>query len=1810
MEAAGTDYELGEVLYRSWRTTVYRARRRADSLPVVLKVLSAPQPHPRDLAQLRHEFRLARRLRGGGVIDVLSIESWGNNLALVEEDCGGSALASAVGGQAPGPLPLETFFPVALALGRVLSRIHAQAVHGDVSPANVLWNPSTKQLRLIDFGAASNLRRERSDMSAEAIPETSLPYVSPERSGRMNRDLDHRSDLYSLGATFYELLVGQPAFAARDRAEWIYCHVTRKPRPPRDRCPALPEVLSQIVLRLMAKNPEERYQSALGLLGDLEECERRWRSGGDVDSFVLGTKDVDGRLRISHKLRGRDNELEVMLSAFEEARLGAIRVVIVSGEAGVGKTALVNESRRAILRLGGTFIEGKCDQFQRHAPYAALASSFRQMAGQILAEPEDRLLRWTVELRDALGPNGRLVVNLVPELEPLIGRPAAPVAINPVEEQNRFQASMAALLRTFGRNCRPLVLFLDDLQWSDAPTLTLIERLLSDRDIGSFLLIGAYRKNEVSADLDLPQVLAGLTGAHPPTHLELGPLTLDSVNQLLAETLATSAASTSALARVFHDKTWGNPLLLGELLGRMHRDGILKFDLVDCAWRWDLNRARRMADDTDVGDLLLKRLRDLPTETQGWLRLAACVGARFDLRTLAIVADASPSAVAQGLSAAVADALVFRSTSPLSDNVRQRPDDPDNRAVDDIEDAPAGSDLVSDEQNRVADAGMVSGGHYQFQHDRVQQAAHALIGEEEQAALHLRIGRRLLLHLTPTEREARLIEIAHHLNEGAVLLASDEERLELAAINLEAARRARSSAAYRPAFELTQFGLRVLPSDPWVRAFDLTYQIHHLNAACAYLVGEVARAEAGCEELLRRGRTPLERAQVYAMQLSQLTFCERMDDAVAAGIRGLRLLGVAISARPSTATILKELVFTKRALRRRCVADLERAPVIDDPGVRLCMRILIDFIPPAYLTGNDKLFAAAVLQQTRLALKHGSCAESAAAYASYVVLLAGLGDLRGADEFGRLAMRLTERFSADESRCRNLVLHALFGQSWNRPWHELRQRFQEAVRAGLESGDLLFAAYACGWIHLWDPELDVKTAVEEGQKYLDIIAKTDYQNARDAALLSQQLWMNLLGHTRHDLSLSSASFDEEACQERMTRVRNVSGLGIHALYRIKLALIYGEYEHGFEIVQQTRPLIRALAGSPYLVEYALHAFLICASVARQRVHRLAALRQMRRLHVKMKRWAKHAPDNFGQHALLMDAEWAALRGQVLAATRLYERAIAAARRGRFARYEALANERAAGFFAALGLEKLAIPYLDEARYHYARWGATAKVRRLDEAARLPGSPSDHRRWQSSFAEASAPPLPMAPDAAPALDTEALWKASQAVSEEVNLDKLVGRLVVSLCENAGATRVSLLLTEPGDRNLLVQAEVRQDGVVTVMQRQPAEQADIPLSVVRYVMRSGQPLVVADVARDGELATDPYWSGGRTGSMLAMPVVHRGEPLGVLYVENSVTTHAFDPERLSTLRLLASQAAISLQNARLYESIQRMADSFSRFVPREFLRSLGRTQLLDIRLGESVQKVMTVLFSDIRGFTSLVERMSPTDNIGFLNSYISHMEPAILAHGGFVDSYVGDGIIALFDGPAERAVATSTAMLRALDEFNAERATRHGPRVAVGLGLNTGLLTLGTIGGAERLKCGVIGDTVNVAARIESLTKRYGVQVLISGSTHALLPCERRASTRFVDRVRVAGHLEPVDLYEVFDADPVPSRDHKLRSAGPWQEAMDLYYARRFDEASRAFRALRSASVLDPPADLFEERARRLGGAPPGDGWNGVEIFTEK
>ncbi len=1468
-------FRITHELQRSTRTAVYRAIRDADRLPVLLKTVSEEVPAALAQSILKREHELLDGMEVGLAVRPLGLVPSGTSLAIVFEDSGAQPLSSLV---SPGqPMPLEDFFPLAIACARALDSLHQRFLHRDLHPGNILWDSERQTLRLFGFCLASELGNPGEPPHALA---GSLAFMAPELSGRLSHEPDARSDLYSLGVTFYSLLAGEPPFKASDPLEWVYSHVAQLPAPPQRLNRTLPDALGDLVLKLMAKNPSERYQSAKGLLNDLLEGQRQWRETGTITPFPLARAEVRDSFQLHPRLLGRDQEAQALHAAFDAARNGKTVLVTLAGPAGSGKTTLVHDVMRQATASCGLFLAGKFDQYQRQAPYAALSEALGRLVRHLLTEPEERLATWKADLLLALGQNGHIALELVPDLVHVIGPQPPLETLNPTEEQNRFLSTIDRLVATLASPEQPVVLFLDDLQWSDTPTILLLRRWLETQGDLALLLIVAFRNEELSAELtdllDVPGV----------RHMPLRPLDEDAINRLVADALQTDPTETRSLGSFLFARTDGNPFFAKELLRTLHQDGLVFFDDREARWTWEVDALPRARMREDVVEFMLGRIRRLEPETQALLSLAAAIGRAFDLRLLAQAWGRSPADLVNALWPAFIAGLVL----PRNED--------------------ASCPGAKDEPKSLSHATRC-----EFLHDRVRQAAYALLPDEERRSLHLRIGRLMLAQADEEELRVHGQEIALQLNAGRALMIDDRERLELARLNLQAARKAKESAAYRPAFEFVEVAREVLPDSTWSDHPELALEIFRLSVACAHLCGEFEVAERCCVELMRRSRTPIERAEVHALTSSLYSFSNRMDEAIGEGLKALGLLGIKLSAQPGAASVAKELALTKAVQGRRTARDFEAAPLVTDPRIRLTMRILADFMAPAYLTGNETLFATTMLRLARLSLRHGNCVEAVTAYSCYSVMLAGLGDFTGAYEFGELALRLTERFGAYHTKSRTLVLYALFAHSWSAPWEGLDAWFKESVDVGRRSGDFLFMAFACGYVHFWAPQADLGAAVTAGEHYLAICRQSHYQNALNAALCAQQLWRSLRGETHSPLSLSDARFDEGHCLEQMQEARYVSGLSIYHLCKLQLACLHEQWEVAWSELLAAKRTIKALAGSPYVVDLAVHGFRVAARMAaRGGAERAAAWRLLRGFHRQMKAWTRHCPANFQSHLSLMEAELAWLEGRLTEAPILFERAVMQAKDRGFVRYEALANEAAARFYQAQGLNKAAHAYLQDAREAYSRWGAIAKVRSLEHQA--PGDVSEVPALEPTGEQPVHLGLVPQLVANGVLDLSTVWKATQAISGEVILRRLLERLLSIVKENAGAQSGVLILAQEseGGTSYVVQAESTVDGTVTLLQGKTLEEhGGLPSSLVRYVIRTRSVVVLGDAAHHGGFTRDPYVQAHHPKSILALPVINQGALLGVLYLENNLLTDAFSSDRMAVLQILSAQAGISLQNA---------------------------------------------------------------------------------------------------------------------------------------------------------------------------------------------------------------------------------------------------------------------------------------------------------
>ncbi|WP_437648422.1 AAA family ATPase [Sorangium sp. So ce362] len=1505
-------YTLSERVYEGAESVLYRGRRDDDGTPVAVKVTRSDFPTARDLARLRRELAILRDAgEVPGVVKAYALEKCGRGLALVMEDLGPSSLQTVLRTRR---LDVGTTLRIAIALSGTLDALHGlRIIHKDIKPHNILIDEATYSPRLVDFGIAARLSRETPRTAPPDALEGTLSYIAPEQTGRMNRIVDLRADLYSFGVTLYEMVTGVLPFAGLDPTALIHSHMARTPTPPDERAPEVPGALSRVIMKLLAKTPEERYQSARGLKSDLEECLRRWQATGRIEPFPLGQRDMPLDLRVPQLLYGREHEVKALLSAFNRARHGAAGLVLVSGYSGVGKSALVNEIHRPIARHGGYFAKGKFDPIHRGIPLAPIAQAFRELIRQILTESAGAVEAWKGKLLGAVGANGQLLVELIPELELLIGPQPEVPALGPSEARNRFDLLVQRFVQVFASPTRPLAIFLDDLQWADPASLRLVERLLTDVECKYLLLVGAYRDNEVDAAHPLLAVLGELREAGVEiAELELRALDLPTVTRIVADTLSAQPHDVAPLAALVFEKTEGNPFFLSQLLGALHDARALWFDASLEAWAWDVARVREAMVSDNVVDLMLDMLHRLPEATRRALELAACLGHAFELTTLATIHQRAPVATAADLWDALRGGLIV----PLDSDYR-------------FFDGGAGA-----EPSAVPCELNVS---YRFLHDRVRQAAYSLVEPARREAVHLEIGRLLWARAGETPPDDHLLDVVRHLNLGARGMREEAERVAVARLNLRAGRAAKARTAYAAGADYFGAGLELLGDAGWGRHDALCFALSRENAECVYLSGAPERAEELFTALLPRARSSAEQAQIHNLRVVLYSTLGKYVDAVQLGREGLRLLGFTLpdSEAERQACVEAELSAVDKNLAGRRIEDLIDAPVMDDPERKALLQLLCDLTMPVFFA-RPELYQAIVLKQVNISLKHGSSDVSAFAYLVYGFMLATMqGRPADGHAFGRLALALNDKLR--NASLAGKVNAAFCGYSYlSEPLRDAMPYYLRARQEALESGDFVYLGIA--WYAMVNVKLGAGYQLEELREEVDrgflVARRLKDATATAVLLVVRQAIAALQGRTRARDSLSDADFDEDQFLAGLNASEQGAAVFLHAMSKLQLRYLHGDHEGAAAMVDDAEAKSVGMFGMYHTTRlpfYAGLSLLALPAAAPDEAERRA--QTVARHRERIAGLAASAPMNFLHQLLLLQAEEARIAGEQLEAMRLYDRSIELARENGFPHDEALANELCAKMHLRAGRAKVARAYMIDAYLGYQHWGATAKADALarDHAGLLPSSGDGVKvsSIPSSVSGAAAGRTILGRTTVGNLrDAALIVRAAQGIAGETELERVIERLVTLVLENAGAQRGALLLERDG--RLFVEATfgVEPEALVLGPSEPLDARADVPHAVALFVARIREPLVVDDAGADARFSGDPCVVARGTRSVLCLPMLHQTRLSGILYLENNATCGAFNSSRVELLGLLSSQAAISIENALLLASTRAANDEVQR------------------------------------------------------------------------------------------------------------------------------------------------------------------------------------------------------------------------------------------------------------------------------------------
>ena len=1487
-------YQVSTKLYESANSIVYRGHREQDNQPTVFKILKENYPTPEELTRYKQEYEITRSFNSKNLIKAYSLEKYQNTLVMFLEDFNATALNQLL---VERSFDLEELLIIAIKITESLGEIHAaNLIHKDINPANIILNPGTGELKIIDFGVSTQLSRENPTIKNPEVLEGTLAYMSPEQTGRMNRSLDYRTDLYSLGVILYELLTGRLPFQTTDALELVHCHIAKSPQPPHEINRTLPTIISEIVLKLLAKNAEDRYQSAWGIQADLADCLRQWQTSGKIEAFPLATHDISDKFHIPQKLYGRHQELDTLMTAFARVSQGHTEVMLVAGYSGIGKSSLVQEIYKPITQHRGYFIGGKFDQFQQNIPYKAVLEALSELVRQILTESHEQLAHWKEKLLAALDTNGQVIIDVIPGVKLIIG-PQPPVQeLGATEAQNRFNLVFQAFIHVFCQAEHPLTVFLDDLQWVDPASLKLIELMLTDDKIHHLFLVMAYRDNEVSPTHPFMMALEQLNqGKIIINQMTLTPLTLEHTTHLIADTLHNHSPAVNPLAELVIGKTGGNPFFINQFLQTLYYEKLLTFNIPKAGshgrWEWDIAQIEALDITDNVVDLMLSKLKKLSTNTQQVLRLAACMGNRFTLGTLSIIHEKSARETFQDLISAIQLGLVIP-TSKLE------------LTTEDI----LGSDpLIL---------------NFKFLHDRVQQAAYALIDDDEKKAVHLKIGRLLLENFVQQEQSEKIFELVDHLNLGKELITDDQEKIELATFNLEAGKKAKEATAYVAAGAYLATGVEMLIDNCWEKHYDLSLSLHKELATAEYLNGHFERSEELINITLAHAKTALEKAEIYHLLIVQYTLQAKGLEAIQVGRQALTLVGVHLPETNLSTVVETELFELKENLGNQNLEDLLNKPPVTDAQKQMALRLLANITVTAYLF-DQELFPIINLKASNISLKYGSSPESPVCYANIGFMLVARDEYQLGYKFAQLAQKIVEKTNYLNQQSKVALVVGSEVIIWVNHLRQTESIFDVGYRAGLASGEIQWAGYLLMYKLLYNffQGKNLAELLVDVPNYLHFSHKTENNWSIDVISGIQAVISNLNGLTKGPLDFTTETINSkeqyiETCQAH----QSLFAICTYQILEAQALYLHGQYTEALKSISEAEPLINYIAGNYQLVEKNFYQSL-CLAALYPLVSETEQQRYWEQLisnQNRLKIWADNCPENFFNKYSLVAAEMARITGQEMEAIDFYHESIQSAYEQDFVQNEALANELAAKFWLSQGKEEIAQLYLKRAYHGYQVWGATGKVNELKDKyvvliekiskTAKPGISNvkitTTQTTSSRFGEA--------------LDLASVMKASQAISSEIVLDQLLEKMMKIVIENAGAQQGSFLVNKQGQW-VIETTQAIDEEFVEVTATEISNR--LPINVINYVVHTQETIVLNDALNDNQFSKDSYIVTNKPKSILAHPLLNQGQLAGILYLENNLTTEAFTPNRLQVLNMLSAQVAISIDNAYLYNNLEQ-------------------------------------------------------------------------------------------------------------------------------------------------------------------------------------------------------------------------------------------------------------------------------------------------
>lgn len=1754
-------------IYESNLSVTYKAKDKNQKF-FIIKVLKDEYPDLETIEKFQNEYELTKEIDSPYIRKSFKVMQINGRHILFADYVDAETLNEYVKRKKISFQSVE-FLKLSIQVVQAIDAIHScQIIHKDINGNNIMYQENQNQIIVIDFGISSKFITKSNHLGNPDKLEGTLSYISPEQTGRMNRYIDHRSDLYSLGVTLYELFTNVLPFLNDDPMELIHSHIAVIPESPYSIYSKLynldkiskkekftVKLISDIIMKLLFKNAEERYQSTFGLKYDMEYCLQMFQNDNvdEILNFKLGSFDFSQKLQIPQKLYGREREVIELFKSYDKVCNGKKEITIVHGFSGIGKTVLVQEIFKALKMTGSVksyFTSGKFDQLNKNIPYFAWSMAFKNLINLILTENEVSLNYWKSKLSKEIGNIGKCLIEVIPNLELLMGNLSDISELHGLESENRFNYAFKNFIRAICSEEHPIVIFIDDLQWIDLASLKLLKMVLMDADLKYLYFIGAYRINEVSSTHPFVMTLDEITNLDIEfRELEIKNLTHGNILALLKDTFSTNESDYLVeLSQIIYDKTQGNAFFINQFIQNLYEDHLIQFSYKEKQWIWNIEDIQNKNITDNVVELVSSKVLKLPNATIELLKFASCIGNTFDVELLSYISETEILNIRRNLEIALIEQIIY----------------------------------------------IVDSQHYKFLHDKVQQAVYVLISEDIRKPVHLQVGRKLLDRIPKEKYKEQVFEIVNHLNIGVELVSSIIEKDSIVQLNILAGQKAKSSIAYSTALNYYKQALNMFSETKWTTNYDITLFLNNEIAEVSYLSTNFDIVKDVFADISKYAKNPIDKVEIYNTMILAEVACANFKTCLELGIQILKMLGLSIPDKPKQFHVIMLLLQVELRLRNVSFEKIYNQKKMTDPNKLALIKILQTLNVPAYFAGKE-LVPIFALNQVLILHKYGNIPESVYSYLAYAFIVNNvLDDIERGNRLAKMILQLIDEWNPESVKSRTILPLDVFVRHWKEPLRESYSRFLDGFKLAQETGDL---ETACNYL-LMHAAYNYYAGVPLNQVQ-DLIVKAlkpirEYKRDRSIYYLItlQQIIASLTGESNNYFEFTGKFCNEKQMLDVFQRTNDLTSIGFLWYNKAFVYFHREQYIEALDYIKSAEQYLESLMGVPDSALILFYNALIRLQIYNQSSssEKKQHIKIIKSAYKKFKKWTKSSPKNFQHRAVFLDAELHRINGKMLEAKSLYDKAIDLANQNEYLQEEGLFYEFTAKFCHSQNMDRLTRYYIEGAHKCYKQWGFFTKCIFLEQI--YPSLTSITK--QNSDKTMNSTISSTKTSIHQILDLNSVIKASQTLASEINLETLLYKLIRIVIENSGAQKGLLIL--PQENKWYIEAKATtQSKDMSILQSIAVDlenDISIPTKVVQYVMRTKESIVLNNAFQEENYMSDTYILSNKIKSILCMPLLNQNNLVGILYLENNLAFGVFTSERLEILKILSSQMGISIENARLYDQTTKLNKAYERFVPSQFLELLDKKSIIDVQLGDQVQKEMTILFSDIRFFTNLSEKMTPEENFKFINSYLSVMEPVIGKHNGFIDKYIGDAIMALFPKSADDAVSGSIEILKKLTEFNEYRKKNNQTPIDIGIGLNTGLLMMGTVGGMNRMDGTVISDAVNLASRIENQTKIYKSKLLISEFTYYKLSNPKDFLIRFVDRVRVKGKTKSVSIFEVYDTDDPIDKEGKIRTQAIMEKALTNFFFLKLEKAKDLFGQCLDIYPKDKLTEMYMTRCNEM------------------